>query len=49
MTVLIIFIAIIVLGFCLTEGNSIKGFIGVILALLYFPIGVIFALAKKYK
>ncbi len=26
-----------------------KGVLGVILALLYFPIGVIFALTKKYK
>lgn len=49
MAFFIIFIAIVALGFCLTEGNSRKGFIGVILALLYFPLGVIFALTKKYK
>ena len=49
MAVLIIFIAIIVLGLCLNEGNSRKGFIGMILVLLYFPLGVIFALTKKYK
>ncbi len=49
MVFLIIFAAIILIGFCLTEGNSRKGFMAVILALLYFPLGVIFALTKRYK
>lgn len=49
MAVLIIFIAIIVLGLCLAEGDSKKGFMGVILALLYFSFDVIFALTKKYQ
>ena len=49
MTVFIITLAIGLLGLCITGGNSKKGFIGVILALLYFPLGVIFALTKKYK
>lgn len=49
MAFLIIFIAIVILGICLTEGNSRKGFIGIILALLFFPLGVILALTKKYK
>lgn len=49
MAYLIIFISIIILGLILTKGNSRKGFIGVILALVCFPIGVIFALTEKYK
>ena len=49
MAILIILIAIIILGLCLTEGKQKKTFIGVVLALLYFPIGVIMALTKKYK
>ena len=49
MLFLIIFAAVVILGLCVTEGNSRKGFIGFILALLYFPLGVIFALTKRYK
>ncbi|MBQ6816724.1 MAG: hypothetical protein IJP26_05810 [Clostridia bacterium] len=49
MAVLIIFIAFVVLGLCLTEGKSRKGFLGLVLAILYFPIGVILALTKNYK
>ena len=41
--------AIVGLVLCTTKGNQRKGLIGVILALLYFPIGVIMALAKNYK
>jgi len=49
MAFLIIFISIIILGLSLTKGNSRKGFIGIILALVCFPLGVIFALTKRYK
>ncbi len=49
MAFIIISITIIALGLCFMKGNTRKGFIGAILALLYFPIGVIFALTKKYK
>ncbi|MBQ4082507.1 MAG: hypothetical protein IJC55_04345 [Clostridia bacterium] len=41
--------AVVGLMLCTTKGNQRKGLIGVILALLYFPIGVIMALSKKYK
>ena len=49
MAFFIIFIASIVLGLCLAEGKSKKGFLGLIIAILYFPLGVILALAKNYK
>lgn len=49
MLFLILFLSVIVIGFCLTEGNSRKGFFGMLAALMYFPLGVIFALTKKYK
>ena len=49
MAFFIIFIASIVLGLCLAEGKSKKGFLGLIIAILYFPLGVIFELSKKYK
>jgi hypothetical protein len=49
MAFLIIFLAIIILGICTTKGNTRKGFIATVLALIYFPIGVIFALTKRYK
>ena len=48
MLFIILFLSVII-GFCLTEGNSRKGFLGVLAALIYFPLGVIFALTKKYK
>lgn len=49
MAYVIIFLAIILLGLCLTEGDSRKIFISVILALLSFPLGVIMAFTKRYK
>lgn len=39
----------ILMWICLPNAKSRKGFLGVIAAILYFPIGVILALAKKYK
>ena len=44
-----LFLLFIILGLCCLEGKSKKGFIGVLLALLYLPFGVIFSLSKKYK
>ena len=35
MTLFVVFLLFVVLGLCLTEGKSKKGFIGVLLALLY--------------
>jgi len=49
MAIALIILCLIVLWICLPQGNSRKGFWGVLAALLYFPFGVIFALAKKYK
>ena len=49
MAFLIMFIAAVVLGLCLVGGDKKEVFIGVVLAILYFPIGVILALTKKYK
>ena len=49
MTLFVVFLLCIVLGLCLTEGKSKKGFMGVLLALLYLPFGAIFSLSKKYK
>lgn len=49
MTLFVVFLLCIVLGLFLTEGKSKKGFMGVLLALLYLPFGVIFSLSKKYK
>ncbi len=42
-------IATIILVLCLAGSNKKRGFIDVIAALLYFPIGVILALIKKHK
>ncbi len=49
MVVALIILCLIVLWICLPQSNGKKGFFGIIAALLYFPLGVIFALAKKYK
>ena len=49
MVFLILFVVGIVLGLCVTKGNAKKGLLGAIAALLFFPIGVIFSLTKKYK
>ena len=49
MALFIILVSVFVLGLCLSEGKYKKGFLGVALALLYFPLGVILALTKKYK
>lgn len=49
MLFIILILSVIVIGFCLTEGNSRKSFLGILAALIYFPLGVIFALTKKYK
>ncbi len=49
MAVLIVLIVIIGLVLGSTQSNPKKGLAGVILGLLYFPLGVIFALTKKYK
>ena len=49
MAFLIIFIVIVVLGLSVNDGNPKKGLFGALAALLYFPIGVILALTKRYK
>ena len=49
MLYLVLFLSVIIISFCLTEGNNRKGFCGLMAALAYFPLGVIFALTKKYK
>ena len=49
MALFIIFVSIFILSVCLSEGKSKKGILGVFLAILYFPLGVILALTKKYK
>ena len=41
--------ALIIIAILTPKRNNKKGVLGVILALLYFPLGVIFALTKKYK
>lgn len=47
---LLIFAAFVVLGVCLAEGKQERRrFLGGVLALLYFPIGVVLALTKHYK
>ena len=40
---------VIILALLTPKSNKGKGVSGVILALLYFPLGVILALTKKYK
>lgn len=45
----ILFIAIVILGLTLTEGKTKKGFIALLVAIIYFPIGVIIELMKNYK
>lgn len=49
MLFLILFIAGIVLGVCVLNGDKKSGFIGAIAALLTIPLGVIFSISKKYK
>lgn len=50
MGVLLIFGAFILLGLCLAKDKTQRrAFLGGVLALLYFPIGVALALAKQYK
>lgn len=41
--------ALIIIAMLTPKSNNKKGILGVIIAILYFPIGVIFALTKKYK
>ena len=49
MSALIIFFGIICVLVCLAKGHNNKTPLGIVLAILYFPIGVILSLAKKYK
>lgn len=41
--------AIIIIAILSPKNNKGKGVFGVLIALLYFPLGVILALTKKYK
>ena len=41
--------ALIIIAILTPKRNNKKGVLGVILALLYFPLGVIFALTKKQR
>lgn len=47
----VLVLAVAVLGICLSDGSKTKkvGLLGIVAAILYFPIGVIMALTKKYK
>jgi len=49
MPAIIIFFGIICVVVCLAKGHNNKTPLGIVLAILYFPIGVILSLAKKYK
>ena len=49
MLFLILFLSTIIISFCLTKDDGRKTFFGVIAALIYFPLGVILSLTKKYK
>lgn len=49
MALFIFLAAVILLTLCLLQGEKRTWFIGVIVAILCFPICLIFALAKKYK
>ena len=49
MGVLIIAVALIFLALFVPKTNGQKGILGAVLALLFFPIWVILALAKRYK
>ncbi len=49
MLVALVILFLIIMWICLPQGNNRKGFLGVMAALVYFPIGVILALTKKYK
>jgi len=47
----VLVLAVAVLGICLSDGSKTKkvGLLGIVAAILYFPIGIIMALTKKYK
>ena len=49
MAVFLVFLLVLVIGLCLPKGPGKKAYWGAVLALLYFPIGVIMALTKRYK
>ena len=49
MSAIIIFFGIICVLVCLAKGHNNKTPLGIVLAILYFPIGVILSLTKKYK
>ncbi len=49
MVLILLLAAAIVFGVCFGGGKKNGGILGAIVAILYFPIGVIMALAKKYK
>ena len=46
---LLIATVLVVIGLCLPDSKSKKAYFGALLAVVYFPIGVILALAKNYK
>lgn len=47
MAFFIVFICSVILGLCVTQGKSQKGFIGILLALLHLPFCAIFSLNKN--
>lgn len=49
MTFILGLIVVLFLAFYTAKSKNKNGILGLIIALLYFPIGVILALAKKYK
>ncbi len=49
MLLVFLFSAVIIIALLSPKSRKGKGVFGVILALLYFPLGVILALTKKYK
>lgn len=49
MTFILGLIVVLLLAFYTAKSRNKNGILGFIIALLYFPIGVILALAKKYK
>ena len=50
MSLLLMFVAFLLLGLCLSDGKSQRRqFLGGVLALLYLPVGILLALTKKYK
>lgn len=49
MLVFIIFVAIFLLGFLISDRKQRKTYFAAVFAILCFPIGVLLALAKNYK